>query len=293
VVWIMMIAGIAVTATIAGRLLDPFSPLRLLTVATAVGGAAMLVTVLAVWRMEGAPGPVAVRIEMPFRQALAQIWADDQARRFTQFVFVSMFAYSAQELILEPCLGVVFHLTPGESTALTGLQHGGVLTGMALVAVVGGRLGGMRLWTVGGCLCSALAILGLAASAWTAASWAVHPAIFTLGVTNGVFAVSAIGAMMGLAHAGNGSGAGTRMGLWGAAQALAFGLGGLTGTSATDLARYLFGAPDIAYAAVLIGEAVLFVIAAVQALRAFQPGATRARRLSPLTLGSAPWPRGG
>jgi BCD family chlorophyll transporter-like MFS transporter len=300
VVWVMMIAGIAITATFAGRLLEPFSLSRLLMIITAVGGIAMVLTVAAVWRIEGQPAvaAVAVATEMPFRQALAQIWGDAQARRFTLFVFVSMFAYSAQELILEPFLGAVFHLTPGESTAMTGLQHGGVLAGMILVAVAttafaGSRVGAMRSWTVGGCLCSAVAILGLAAAGWTAAAWSVRPALFILGITNGAFAVSAIGAMMGLAHAGRDSRAGTRMGLWGAAQALAFGLGGLVGTSATDIGRALLGTPDIAYAAVLIGEAALFLVAATQAVRVFGDDARPAHKPSPLKIGATPLPRGG
>ena len=41
----------------------------------------------------------------PFLAALAQVWAEPQARRFTIFVFVSMLAYSAQDLILEPFAG--------------------------------------------------------------------------------------------------------------------------------------------------------------------------------------------
>jgi BCD family chlorophyll transporter-like MFS transporter len=209
-----------------------------------------------------------------------------------------MFAYSAQELILEPFLGAVFHLTPGESSVMTGLQHAGVLAGMVLVAVATTafaktRLGAIRGWTVGGCLCSAVAILGLAASAAANARWAIHPALFVLGATNGAFAVSAIGAMMGLAHAGRGSRAGTRMGLWGAAQALAFGLGGLVGTSATDLARSMLGAPDIAYASVLIGEAALFILAAAQAMRVFGHAALPVRRPLPRKLGIAPWQHGG
>ena len=53
-------------------------------------------------------------------EALAQVWAEPQARRFTIFVFVSMLAYSAQDLILEPFAGLVFGMTPGESTKLVG-----------------------------------------------------------------------------------------------------------------------------------------------------------------------------
>lgn len=52
------------------------------------------------------------------------------------------------------------------------------------------------------------------------------------------------------------------MGLWGAAQALAFGAGGLLGTGASDLARAALGAPAPAYAAVFVAEAAVFLLAA-------------------------------
>jgi BCD family chlorophyll transporter-like MFS transporter len=60
------------------------------------------------------------------------------------------------------------------------------------------------------------------------------------------------------------------MGLWGAAQALAFGAGGLAGTAASDLARHVFGSPATAYAAVFGMEAVLFLVAAALAMGVFQ-----------------------
>ena len=56
-------------------------------------------------------------------------------RHFMLFVFISMLAYSAQDLVLEPYAGHVFGLTPGESTSLAGIQHGGVFAGMVLVAL--------------------------------------------------------------------------------------------------------------------------------------------------------------
>jgi BCD family chlorophyll transporter-like MFS transporter len=277
-VWVMMIAGIAITATAAGRALDPFSPARLVTVTAVVVGVAWLLTVLAVWGVEGAAiaepaTALAPAAQTPFLQALQEIWAEAQARRFAIFVFVSMFAYSAQELILEPFVGAVFHLTPGASTGLTGLQHGGVLCGMVLVAVAtgvfGGKAGALRSWTIGGCLGSALAILAVAATAHAHLTDLVRPAVFALGAANGAFTVSAIGAMMGLAHSGRGQREGTRMGLWGAAQAIAFGLGGLVGSSASDLARLLLGSPAAAYTAVFIAEALLFLLAAHQARHVF------------------------
>ena len=41
---------------------------------------------------------------------LPQVWAEPSARRFTVFIFVSMLAYSAQELLVEPFAGLVFGL---------------------------------------------------------------------------------------------------------------------------------------------------------------------------------------
>mgnify|MGYP006196416257 CR=1 FL=1 len=46
----------------------------------------------------------------------------------------AMFAYSAQDLILEPFAGIVFGMSPGASTRLAGLQNGGVLLGMVQAA---------------------------------------------------------------------------------------------------------------------------------------------------------------
>ncbi len=60
------------------------------------------------------------------------------------------------------------------------------------------------------------------------------------------------------------------MGLWGAAQALAFGAGGLAGTAASDLARTIFGSPATAYAAVFGMEALLFLVAAWLAMGVFR-----------------------
>ena len=66
------------------------------------------------------------------------------------------------------------------------------------------------------------------------------------------------------------------MGLWGAAQAVAFGLGGVAGTIVVDLARRWLASPLTAYDAAFIGEALLFVISAAMAARiALRPTTSR------------------
>ncbi|MBC7799927.1 MAG: BCD family MFS transporter [Gemmatimonadaceae bacterium] len=288
IVWLMMIFGIAVTATVAGKLLDPFSIERLVGVTAAVSAIAFAATALAVWGIEGAVDaapPAPAESGGAFLPALREIWAEPQARRFAIFVFVSMLAYSAQDLVMEPFAGAVFGMTPGETTALTGLHHAGLLIGMGLVAVFGllsggFRTGAMRGFTIGGCVGSAVAIALLAASGF-GLDWPIRGGVVVLGVANGAFAIAAIGAMMGLASNGRSGREGTRMGLWGAAQALAFGAGGLMSTGVADLAHRVFGGPAPAYAAAFLIEAALFLLSAVLAIGVFQT-----RRISQAPMGA-------
>ncbi len=276
IVWIMMICGFVVTAAVVGQLLEPFSMERLVVLTSAVSGLALLVATLAVWGIEGdavrEPAPADEGARPRFADALREVWQEPQARRFTIFVFVSMLAYSAQDLILEPFAGLIHGYTPGASTRLAGVQHGGVLLGMVVTAVVGTRVGGsrarfMRLWTVGGCLASALALGALATGAVVGPTWPLRPSVFALGVANGAFAVAAIGSMMTLASVGRESREGTRMGLWGASQAISFGLGGFLGTVAIDATRAVVPDPGVAFALVFGTEAAAFVVAAWLATR--------------------------
>lgn len=264
-VWIMMIAGFVITAGVSGALLDPYSPSRLVAVASGVAALALLLTVLAVWGVEGRPvaGPAPASTAVGFRTALREVWREPKARQFTVFVFVAMLAFSAQDLILEPFAGAVFGYSPGASTQLAGVQHGGALLGMLAAALAGRRgFGSLRTWVLGGCAFSALTLFGLAGAGLVGAAWPLKANVFLLGVGTGAFSIAAIGSMMRLAGEGGGGAEGLRLGLWGAAQALAFALGGLLGTGASDLARWLLADVGSAYAAVFALEGLLFLVAA-------------------------------
>ena len=274
ITWLMMIAGIALTAGGVGAFLDPYSPLLLLKIVAFVTAGAVVLTCLAVWRIEanlGAGGNQASsRPEpVPFMTGLKQVWSEPDARNFTLFVFLSMTAYFMQELILEPYAGLVFGFTPGESTSLSGAQNGGVFIGMVTVAVVatGLRLGTLRFWVITGCLSSAVALVLIAAAGHLGAASLLTPSVVYLGFSNGVFAVAAIGSMMKLAGQGRAAREGTRMGLWGAAQAMAAGFGGLFGAACADGMRLLFHGPSDAFATVFMAEATLFVVSALVAAK--------------------------
>lgn len=285
ITWLMMIAGIAITAGTVGAFLDPYTPGLLLRIVGIVSLGAVVLTALAIWGIEARTGaqPFKADERMRFREGLAEIWAEPEARNFTIFVFLSMTAYFMQELILEPYAGLVFGMTPGQSTQLSGAQNGGVFLGMLTVgiAATGLRLGSIRHWVVAGCLGSAMALGVITALGASGVAAALVPAVVTLGFFNGMFAVAAIGAMMALAGQGRGSREGTRMGLWGAAQAMAAGFGGLLGAAAVDVMRRVMVADAPAFGAVFTFEAALFVLSALLALRVIDHGRDRGATLVP------------
>ena len=268
--WIMMIAGIAVTAGVSGQLLDPFSFSRLLTVIGVVCLVAIALAALAAWGSWGIRRPAltapAVASSAGFGAVLRDALEDRSTRRFALFVFAAMLAYSAQDLILEPFAGRVFGMTPGESTKLGGTQHGGVMLGMLGAAVLSARIGSLRQWAVGGCLASAVMLVALSQSPALGGAGALSLIIFGLGMANGVFAVGAIGAMMAMTAADATRGAGIRLGVYGAAQAIAYAAGSLGGGVASDLTIAGLGDVTRGYTVIFAAEAVLFIVAAGMAL---------------------------
>jgi len=297
-VWIMMIAGFVLTAGVAGALLEPFSLPRMVAVSAGVVGMAWLVATLAVWGVEGDAPAIPEPETMPaFRSALREVWAETRARRLTVFIFVSMLAYSAQDLILEPFAGSIFGLSPGESTQLSGIQNAGVLLGMLLVAGLarsgaGRGYGSLTAWCVGGCLASGVALFGLSVAGYLPASWPLAPSVFALGAANGAFSVAAIGSMMAMVAEGARAREGVRMGLWGAAQAIAFAAGGIAGTGLVDLIRLVSGSALTAYSMVFFLEGFVFLVAAYLA-RYIGPSSVMAQARTWIGRGAATVSAGG
>jgi MFS transporter, BCD family, chlorophyll transporter len=277
ITWLMMIAGIAVTAGTVGTFLDPYSPGLLLRIVLVVTCGAVFLTVIAVFGIERGLTPATADTDKPrFIDGLREIWTETAARKFTIFVFLSMTAYFMQELILEPYAGLVFGFTPGQSTSLSGAQNGGVFLGMLTVGIAATwlKIGSLRHWVYTGCLGSAGSLTLISLLGGFAIPASLIPAVVCLGFFNGVFAVAAIGSMMALAGHGRNSREGTRMGLWGAAQAIAAGFGGFLGAAAVDVMRLAWQSDAHAFGAVFLFEAVLFIVASRMALRVIEHGDT-------------------
>ena len=272
IVWIMMIFGFAITSVMIGKFIDPYSPMKVITIAGVVSIVAIFISSIALYRLESGVQKYFKRTQelvqdkMPFKEAFNSLWQDPDIRHFTKFIFISMLAFSSQDLILEPFAGIVFQYTVGQTTSLSGIQHSGVLLGMILVALAGStslrkNFGSLNQWIVYGCLASAIAMLGLAIAGVFGIGWPLQLNVFLLGVANGAFSIAAIGSMMRLAVADGVGKEGVRIGLWGGAQAIAFGLGGLLGAVASDITKVLMTEIASAYSIVFAIEAALFIVA--------------------------------
>ncbi|MCX7254368.1 MAG: hypothetical protein RLY27_1104 [Pseudomonadota bacterium] len=271
IVWLMMIFGFAVTSILIGKFLDPYAPEKVIQIAIVVAIIGFIVTYLALFQLEKGieliASPKVISNPLTFTQSFHEMWSDLDIRQFTIFIFISMLAFSSQDLIMEPFAGLVFDYTVGQTTSLSGLQHSGVLSGMLLVAFCGSSrlrkyFGSLKSWIIYGCLASALAMMGLAIGALVGKPWPLDMNVFLLGLANGTFSIAAIGSMMRLAVADGLGKEGVRIGLWGGAQAIAFGLGGLLGASVSDLARLFMSETANAYTLVFTLESLLFLYSA-------------------------------
>lgn len=274
ITWLMMIFGIALTAATVGILLEPYTPARLIFIVICVSVIANLLAVLGVWGIEkkyqlNQTNRVIKTENNSIVSGLREIWKERKAKLFTIFVALSMTAYFMQELILEPYAGFVFNFSPGETTSLSGVQHMGVFLGMISVGitVTGLKLGTLRLWVFTGCVGSALALVLIALFGQIDTEISFFWPVAFLGYCNGAFAVAAIGSMMQLAAEGKKHREGTRMGIWGASQALAAGFGGLLGTMLVDTMRFLTEETSTAFGIVFIIEAILFLAAATMSVK--------------------------
>ena len=269
ITWLMMIFGIAMTAGIVGMLLVPYSFELLIKIVAGLTVLTMIISFASTWKIENNLDEIRQTDaeKAPLLEELKSLWEHSKTRNFTIFVFLSMTAYFMQELILEPYAGIVFQYTPSQTTSLSGMQNGGVFVGMLTVGILATALkfGTLKSWVQAGCFGSCFMLISIMLLGQINSSLPLELAVVGLGFFNGMFAVAAIGSMMSLAGSGSKRREGTRMGLWGAAQAIAAGFGGLLGTILVDLLQVANLSPVNAYGMVFSLEASLFALAALLA----------------------------
>ena len=286
ITFLMMILGLAITGITAGIILDPYSHQKLIKITASLAIITNILSYLSLKNLEksllnnaDARIPNSIRYDVPFLTGIKKIWMEREARLFTIFIFISMGAFSMQDPILEPFAGEVFGFAVGESTKLDGFHKIGTLIGIILIILClskfrigfgsfsifkNERLGSEKLWLITGCLFSALSLFIISLLGLTYRDPGIlNSVVFFFGISNGVFTAGILGTMLHLANRGSGdNNTGTRMGIWGAAQAYATMIAVFFSTVLVDILGLMMNSLPSVYGIVFLTAASFFIAAA-------------------------------
>ena len=286
ITFLMMILGLAITGITAGIILDPYSHQKLMKITASLAIITNILSYLSLKNLEksllnNADARIqnSIRYDVPFLTGIKKIWMEREARLFTIFIFISMGAFSMQDPILEPFAGEVFGFAVGESTKLDGFHKIGTLIGIILIIlclskfrigfrsfsiVKNERLGSEKFWLITGCLFSALSLFIISLLGLTYRDPGIlNSVVFFFGISNGVFTAGILGTMLHLASRGSGdNNTGTRMGIWGAAQAYATMIAVFFSTVLVDILGLMMNSLPSVYGIVFLTAASFFIAAA-------------------------------
>jgi len=286
ITFLMMILGLAITGITAGIILDPYSHQKLMKITASLAIITNILSYLSLKNLEksllnnaDARIPNAINYDVPFLEGIKKVWMEREARLFTIFIFISMGAFSMQDPILEPFAGEVFGFAVGESTKLDGFHKIGTLIGIILIILClskfrigfgsfsifkNERLGSEKLWLITGCLFSALSLFIISLLGLTYRDPGIlNSVVFFFGISNGVFTAGILGTMLHLASRGSGdNNTGTRMGIWGAAQAYATMIAVFFSTVLVDILGLMMNSLPSVYGIVFLTAAIFFIAAA-------------------------------
>jgi len=275
IIWCMLTVGIvigAVAISLSLRSLDGVDdPSRLEPALRAfmakVAAAVLLLTVVATWGMEAPASCALPQSSGQSREdavSLAQAWrlitSSRQVLVFFSFLILFTLGLFLQDPILEGYGGQVFGLSIADRTQLNAFWGVGTLLGLLAAGFwIVPRLGKLATARLG-CQMIVTTLTLLLASGLTGSPPLLRLVMLLFGLAAGIGTNSALCLMLDLTLP---QVAGTFVGVWGLAQAMARALGKLVGGGLLDLGRRLpFGdGPYPAYALVLLVEIAVAALA--------------------------------
>ena len=299
--YVMFLVGMVVAAMIIGALLADFSKLRLIQVVQGTALATLLLNLVALWKQERVR-PMSKAERSAPRPSFGDAWRDlkagGPAGRLLMVVFLGTMAFQMQDVLLEPSGGEILGLSVSATTLLTAIWAAGSLIGFALAAR----------WLAAGTghhwISARALLIGLAAFVFVilSAPMMAPPLFFAgallIGVGGGLFAIATLTAAMTMPVSGS-AGRGLALGVWGAAQATAAGIGIAVGGGIKDavgeiaasgaLGKALSG-PEVGYATVYHAELVLLFITLIALAPLVRRGRTPIETTTEAKIGLAEFP---
>ncbi|WP_026073025.1 BCD family MFS transporter [Nodosilinea nodulosa] len=197
-------------------------------------------------------------------RALKILTASRQTGLFFTFLMVLSLSLFMQDAVLEPYGGEVFGMTIAETTQLNAAFGMGTLLGIITTGwLVVPRIGKKRTVVVG-CSWAAVCLLGITLSGLTGNPTVLLSAVFCFGIASGILTLGAIVLMLDLTVAET---AGTFIGAWGLAQAIARGSATVLGGGVLDLGRAILrafsGAAEVGQPQAFLAYGLVFTLQAL------------------------------
>lgn len=269
IVWAMLMVGIIIGAIAGQKMLEGIAPGELqnainrlfITFPIAVCGLGIAATLGIEKKYSRYASRSALsdrEDKITLKQALRILLASRQTSLFFGFLLLMTLSLFLQQPVLEPYAREVFGMSIGESAGLNKFWGYGILVGMGISGfLVVPRLGKQRTAQVG-CLLTSFCFGLVILSGLTQDQALLKSAVMLFGLASGILTNSAVSLMLDLTAAET---AGTFVGAWGLAQALAQASATLIGGALLDIGRQVFSQTFWAFALVFFCEMVGMLLA--------------------------------
>ena len=288
IVWSMLMVGIVVGAIVSSQLLntpeicgtailsyDPTQTAKMANISTLQGtvnpvfmimpGVVLGMCFLATWGVESRYSRFGQRSQTVQREdqiglqdALNVLTASRQTGLFFSFILILTLSLFMQDAVMEPYGGEVFGMCISETTQLNAFFGTGTLFGIASTGfLVVPRLGKQRTTKLGCILAVACFSLLVLAGVLESQSLLKSGLLF-FGLASGMITAGATSLMLDLTVAET---AGTFIGAWGLAQAMARGLSTVLGGTVLNFGKTLFTVPVFSYGLVFVIQGMGMILA--------------------------------
>lgn len=255
--WTLMVLTAIISNWNIGNYLKVFTPERLTQVAE-IGGLITLCfglfAIIGVERRNADRGTGKGKHSITFAQSLRLLSSSPKTLQFALYVFISIFALFANEVVMDPFGAEVFGMPVSDTTKLFKPMMGGTqLVFMLLTGFLLSKIGFKRGAFFGNTF-SALGFAIIIVAGFTTDMNLLRTGLVVTGMGLGAASVSNISMMMNMT-AGR---SGIYIGLWGTAQSLAIFIGHSGAGVIRDLVYILSGNHMWAYTAIFIIEILAF-----------------------------------
>jgi BCD family chlorophyll transporter-like MFS transporter len=259
----LMIISIIFTAATLSRMLVDYSPEQLQTAFLYVAGAALLLGLIGLFRLEPRHTPPSQRVPDEERtgwvSTLRVVFANPVARRFFFYLILLLAAILGQDVLLEPFAAQAFDLPVAATTRITSIWGTCMLITLASASLLERRIGKRRVAQIGG-ITAVFAFLLISLSPLAETTAVFYGGVVLLGLGSGLATVSNLSLMLDMTTSER---VGLYIGAWGIANALSRLIGTLSSGVLRDLISLLTGSPLAGYEIVFFLFAVSLTVSLV------------------------------